>query len=189
LRSIYEVNLSLCDVAISQPIPYCTIKLEVSDGSSPPPPQLSSRLFLPKRNWVQRPDLLDKLGDRLLELQSPSFAETHSIYPALKSGALQGSACCPSAPRCGHCRRCSGSSRWWRAGRNSRLILDFWLRANRAFCKYVCPITTILKYVTRFSLLKIRGESELAWISCIRPHSIPCTSHPPAPYSARDQVL
>jgi len=40
------------------------------------------------------------------------------------------------------------------------IILAFRLKDNRAFCKYVCPITTILKITTRFSLLKIRGNSE-----------------------------
>jgi len=40
------------------------------------------------------------------------------------------------------------------------IILAFWLKDNRAFCKYVCPITTILKFTARFSLLKIRGDSE-----------------------------
>jgi len=40
------------------------------------------------------------------------------------------------------------------------IILAFWLKDNRAFCKYVCPITAILKITTRFSLLKIQGDSE-----------------------------
>ena len=40
------------------------------------------------------------------------------------------------------------------------IILAFRLKDNRAFCKYVCPIPTILKVTTRFSLLKIRGDSE-----------------------------
>ncbi|MBE0524667.1 MAG: 4Fe-4S binding protein [Methanosarcinales archaeon] len=40
------------------------------------------------------------------------------------------------------------------------IIMAFWLKDNRAFCKYVCPITTILKITTRFSLLKIQGDSE-----------------------------
>ena len=40
------------------------------------------------------------------------------------------------------------------------IILAFRLKDNRAFCKYVCPITTILKITTRFSLLKIRGDGE-----------------------------
>jgi ferredoxin-type protein NapH len=32
------------------------------------------------------------------------------------------------------------------------------LRDNRAFCKYVCPVTVFLKATSRFSLLKIRGD-------------------------------
>ncbi len=40
------------------------------------------------------------------------------------------------------------------------IILAFRLKDNRAFCKYVCPIPTILKVTTRFSLLKIRGNIE-----------------------------
>lgn len=40
------------------------------------------------------------------------------------------------------------------------ISLAFGLKDNRAFCKYVCPITTILKATTRFSLLKIRGDNE-----------------------------
>ena len=37
--------------------------------------------------------------------------------------------------------------------------LAFMLKDNRAFCKYLCPITAVLKLTTRFSLLKIRGEA------------------------------
>ena len=40
------------------------------------------------------------------------------------------------------------------------IALAFWLKDNRAFCKYVCPIAAILKITTRFSLLKIEGDSE-----------------------------
>ncbi len=40
------------------------------------------------------------------------------------------------------------------------IILAFRLKDNRAFCKYVCPIPTILKVTTRFSLLKIQGDRE-----------------------------
>ncbi len=32
------------------------------------------------------------------------------------------------------------------------------LRDNRAFCKYVCPVTVPLKATARFSLLKVRGD-------------------------------
>jgi polyferredoxin len=36
----------------------------------------------------------------------------------------------------------------------------FFFKDNRAFCKYICPITAILKTTSRFSLLKISGEAE-----------------------------
>jgi ferredoxin-type protein NapH len=42
----------------------------------------------------------------------------------------------------------------------SAIILAFILRDNRAFCKYLCPITTILKTTSRFALLKIGGDRE-----------------------------
>lgn len=38
--------------------------------------------------------------------------------------------------------------------------LAFVLKDNRAFCKYLCPITVPLKITSRFSLLKIEGEAE-----------------------------
>lgn len=38
--------------------------------------------------------------------------------------------------------------------------LAFALKDNRAFCKYLCPITVFLKATCRFSLLKIEGDSE-----------------------------
>jgi len=40
------------------------------------------------------------------------------------------------------------------------IALAFILKDNRAFCKYVCPITTFLKATSRFSLLKIKGDSD-----------------------------
>ena len=39
--------------------------------------------------------------------------------------------------------------------------LAYALKDNRAFCKYVCPVSTILKLTTRFSLLKIRTDANL----------------------------
>ena len=39
------------------------------------------------------------------------------------------------------------------------ITLAFALKDNRAFCKYVCPITTILKVPSRFALLKIAGDA------------------------------
>jgi polyferredoxin len=38
--------------------------------------------------------------------------------------------------------------------------LAYALKDNRAFCKYLCPITVPLKITTRFALLKIGGEAE-----------------------------
>ncbi len=40
------------------------------------------------------------------------------------------------------------------------IALAFALKDNRAFCKYVCPITVFLKATCRFSVLKIGGDSE-----------------------------
>ncbi|UCH23042.1 MAG: 4Fe-4S binding protein, partial [Deltaproteobacteria bacterium] len=53
----------------------------------------------------------------------------------------------------------------WLVGGNifyfaSSIILAFTLRDNRAFCKYLCPITAILKVTSRFSFLKIEGNRE-----------------------------
>jgi polyferredoxin len=40
----------------------------------------------------------------------------------------------------------------------SGIILAFILKDNRAFCKYICPITVVLKITSRFALLKIEGD-------------------------------
>jgi polyferredoxin len=42
----------------------------------------------------------------------------------------------------------------------SAITLAYTLKDNRAFCKYLCPITAILKITSRFSLLKIEGDKE-----------------------------
>ncbi len=36
--------------------------------------------------------------------------------------------------------------------------MAYWLKDNRAFCKYLCPIAVPMKATTRYSLLKINGE-------------------------------
>ena len=41
----------------------------------------------------------------------------------------------------------------------SAIPLALTLRDNRAFCKYLCPITTLLKLTSRFALIKIGGDS------------------------------
>jgi ferredoxin-type protein NapH len=42
----------------------------------------------------------------------------------------------------------------------SAIALAAVLKDNRAFCKYVCPITVLLKLGTRFSLLKVAGDRQ-----------------------------
>ncbi len=42
----------------------------------------------------------------------------------------------------------------------SAIILAYALKDNRAFCKYLCPITVVLKLTSRLSLLKIDGDKE-----------------------------
>ncbi len=40
------------------------------------------------------------------------------------------------------------------------IALAFWLKDNRAFCKYVCPITVFLKPMSYFSLFRIKCDEE-----------------------------
>jgi polyferredoxin len=42
----------------------------------------------------------------------------------------------------------------------SGIILVFTFKDNRAFCKYLCPITVLLKITSRLSFLKIEGDRE-----------------------------
>jgi ferredoxin-type protein NapH len=54
---------------------------------------------------------------------------------------------------------------YWLVGGNlfyfgSAIPMAFLLKDNRAFCKYLCPITAILKITCRFSLFKIEGDKE-----------------------------
>ena len=39
------------------------------------------------------------------------------------------------------------------------IILAYALKDNRAFCKYLCPVSVPLKLTSRFSLLKIKGDA------------------------------
>lgn len=43
---------------------------------------------------------------------------------------------------------------------SSGIILAFALKDNRAFCKYLCPITAILKISSRFALYKMEGDKD-----------------------------
>jgi ferredoxin-type protein NapH len=54
---------------------------------------------------------------------------------------------------------------WWLITGNilyfaSGIILAITLKDNRAFCKYLCPITTILKIGSRFALYKMEGDED-----------------------------
>ncbi len=42
----------------------------------------------------------------------------------------------------------------------SGILLAFALKDNRAFCKYVCPITAVLKISSRFALFKMEGDKD-----------------------------
>jgi ferredoxin-type protein NapH len=53
---------------------------------------------------------------------------------------------------------------WWLIGGNalyyaSAMVLAFVREDNRAFCKYLCPITALLKLTSRFSMIKIAGDA------------------------------
>jgi len=39
------------------------------------------------------------------------------------------------------------------------IVLAYALKDNRAFCKYICPVTVPLKITSRFSVIKIGGEA------------------------------
>lgn len=45
------------------------------------------------------------------------------------------------------------------------IIMAFILKDNRAFCKYICPITVFLKPSSYFSLLRVKADSQKC-ISC-----------------------
>lgn len=47
------------------------------------------------------------------------------------------------------------------------IILAFAFRDNRAFCKYICPITVFLKPASYFSLLRVKNDEEKC-INCGR---------------------
>jgi ferredoxin-type protein NapH len=53
---------------------------------------------------------------------------------------------------------------WFLAGNllyyASGIGLAYALQDNRAFCKYLCPITVPLKLTSRFSLLKVRADQD-----------------------------
>jgi len=54
---------------------------------------------------------------------------------------------------------------WFAAGNGfyylAGILLAYRLKDNRAFCKYLCPLSVPLKLTSRFSLLKVKAEKEL----------------------------
>ncbi len=82
----------------------------------------------------------------------------------------------------------------WLVGGNafyfgSAILLAFALRDNRAFCKYLCPITVILKLTSRFALLKIEGRAEKCTqcFKCVR--ACPMNINIPAYIERGERVL
>ena len=55
----------------------------------------------------------------------------------------------------------AGNALYYGAG----IALAFVLRDNRAFCKYLCPITVFLRPVSRFALIRVRCDED-ACIGC-----------------------
>ena len=45
------------------------------------------------------------------------------------------------------------------------IILAFAFKDNRAFCKYICPITVFLKPMSHFSMLRVKCDTEKC-VSC-----------------------
>ncbi len=45
------------------------------------------------------------------------------------------------------------------------IILAFRLKDNRAFCKYICPVTIFLKPMSYFSVVRVKCDKEKC-ISC-----------------------
>jgi ferredoxin-type protein NapH len=55
----------------------------------------------------------------------------------------------------------------------SGIVLAICLKDNRAFCKYLCPVSVLLKFSNLFSLLRIKGNKE----RCARCNT--CVGHCP----------
>jgi ferredoxin-type protein NapH len=61
-----------------------------------------------------------------------------------------------------------GNLLYWGFG----VVLAIVLRDNRAFCKYACPVSVVLKLAARPSLLKISGDAK----ACLECQSKACTT-------------
>jgi len=45
------------------------------------------------------------------------------------------------------------------------IVMAFILKDNRAFCKYICPITVFLKTASYFSLLRVKADSKSVFLA------------------------
>lgn len=73
------------------------------------------------------------------------------------------------------------------------IVLAFALKDNRAFCKYICPITVFLKPMSYFSLLRIRCD-ESKCVSCgkckkVCPMNVDMTDNSRKRENARECIL
>ncbi|UCH25525.1 MAG: 4Fe-4S binding protein [Trueperaceae bacterium] len=74
-----------------------------------------------------------------------------------------------------------GNVLYWTAG----VTLALLTKDNRAFCKYLCPVSVILKVTARPALLKVAGVAE----ACRSCPSKACTSHCPMDIQIPEYIL
>ena len=75
----------------------------------------------------------------------------------------------------------AGNILYWVTG----IILAIALKDNRAFCKYLCPVSIILKQTSRPALLKISGDAN----ACLSCKSKACTTLCPMDIRIPDYIL
>ncbi len=74
-----------------------------------------------------------------------------------------------------------GNLFYWTAG----IVLAFVLRDNCAFCKYVCPVSVVLKVAARPALVRVAGDAQ----ACQNCESKACTTLCPMDIRIPDYVL
>lgn len=74
-----------------------------------------------------------------------------------------------------------GNLFYWGVG----ITLAILLKDNRAFCKYVCPVSVILKETSRPALLKVSGNAE----ACLNCKSKACTTLCPMDIRIPDYII
>jgi ferredoxin-type protein NapH len=74
-----------------------------------------------------------------------------------------------------------GNIFYWSVG----ITLAISLKDNRAFCKYVCPVSVILKQTSKPALLKVSGDAK----ACLRCKSKACTTLCPMDIRIPDYII